>query len=59
MADTFDSDPNTLPPLTKAIRQCWPMATATGAQIQPGEISLRAFLDAVHGIENRLIAGGL
>jgi hypothetical protein len=64
MADTFDSDPNSLPPVTKALRQCW-LGRSSHAFGIPSEIdavattfSMRAVLDAVHALELRIAALG-
>ncbi|OBH24702.1 MULTISPECIES: hypothetical protein [unclassified Mycobacterium] len=58
MADTFDLDPNTLPPLTKAIRETWRPATAfsAGLDAPPTRETMRAILDAVYVLETRLTA---
>jgi len=55
MADTFDSDPNSLPPVTKALRECW-INQAPGGQIDAvaAPFSMRATLDAVHALETRI-----
>lgn len=58
MADTYDTDPATLPPLTAAVVN----GAATGTnRVGPtaSDQMLRALLDAIHSIENRLIAGSL
>jgi hypothetical protein len=59
-ADTYDSDPNSLPPLTKAIRQSWPGPTPTsaGTAAIASNPAMRAYLDAIHALELRLIALG-
>jgi hypothetical protein len=56
--DTFDSDPNTLPPLTKAIRDTWRPATAfsAGLDAPPTRATMRAILDAVYALETRVTA---
>ncbi|GAB3228231.1 hypothetical protein [Mycolicibacterium hippocampi] len=57
MPDTFDTDPDILPPLTKAIRATWPGATGATAAVGavPNTRAIRAILDAVHSLENRVI----
>jgi hypothetical protein len=57
VSDTFDSDPNTLPPLTKAICEAWP-TTMYGGSAGPiaSDKALRAMLDAFHDLEDRVIA---
>ena len=60
MTDTFDSDPNTLPPITKALRECWldrprnPFGNAPNIDAVPATWSMRAVLDAVHALETRI-----
>lgn len=60
MTDTWDqgrSDPDSLPPLTKAIVEANPH-TGFGALIGPtaGDKPLRAMLDAIRSLEDRIIA---
>lgn len=59
MPDTFDSDPNTLPTVTKALRQAWTTA-APGGHIDAvaTTFSMRAALDAIRALEDRVIALG-
>ena len=59
MPDTFDSDPNTLPTVTKALRQAWATA-APGGHIDAvaTTFSMRAVLDAVHALEECITALG-
>lgn len=60
--DTFDSDIDSLPPITKALRECWlsrtPNLFGYGAQIDAvaAPFSMRAVLDAVHALEERVAA---
>ncbi|ORB84674.1 hypothetical protein B1987_13695 [Mycobacterium kansasii] len=60
MPDTFDSDPESLPPVTAALRQCWIANNpgTIGAQLDavPAPFSMRAVLDAVHALELRVAA---
>ena len=58
MADTFDLDPDTLPPLTKAIRNTWaqPTAFSAGLDAPPTRETMRALLDAIYGLETRVAA---
>jgi hypothetical protein len=58
MPDTYEQDPNSLPPLTKAIRESWPDATPTSAAVQPGLHGSpeRKMLDAIRSLEDRVIA---
>ncbi|WP_100465912.1 hypothetical protein [Mycobacteroides abscessus] len=59
MADTFDSDPNTLPPITKAFRQSWITHNpGAGAPLDAvaTTFSMRAALDAIYALEQRIIA---
>lgn len=56
MANTYQQDPATLPPLTKAIAETYgPSASRYGHQpsISPREAAL---LDAIHALETRVIA---
>ncbi|SDC25917.1 hypothetical protein SAMN04488581_0402 [Mycolicibacterium neoaurum] len=55
---TYDLDPNTLPPLTKAIRDTWPAGTPVTAAVDtvPTVQAISAILDAVHALETRVIA---
>lgn len=59
-SDTFDSDIESLPPVTKALRECWlnrtPNLFGYGAQIDAvaAPFSMRAMLDAVHALEDRI-----
>ncbi|QOF30197.1 hypothetical protein [Mycobacteroides abscessus] len=56
MADTFDADPETLPPVTKAFRLAWVKANpGNWGPITPS-YELRAALDAVHSLEQRIAA---
>jgi hypothetical protein len=57
MTDTFDTDPNSLPPLTKAICESWP-TTMNGSPIGPiaADKPLRKMLDAFRALEDRVIA---
>lgn len=61
MPDTFDSDPNSLPTVTKALRQCWlnvppnPYGNPANIDAVPATFSMRAVLDAVHALELRVI----
>jgi hypothetical protein len=62
MSDTYDqgnADPNTVPPLTRAIILAQP-ATVDGNRIGPtgSDKSLRAILDAIRALEARVIALG-
>jgi hypothetical protein len=60
MPDTFDTvDPSTLPPLTRAVVLAAP-TTMFGGRVGPvaSDKVLRALLDAVHAIEQRLITAG-
>jgi hypothetical protein len=62
MSDTWDtgvSNPSSLPPLTAAIIAAHPKTT-TGNPIGPcpSDKVLRALLDAIHAIEQRLITAG-
>jgi hypothetical protein len=54
---TFDQDPATLPPLTRAICESWP-TTMMGNSVEPiaSDKALRAMLDAFHDLEDRVIA---
>lgn len=56
MADTFDLDPETLPPLTKALRLTWrlPTAFSAGLDAPPTRETMRAILDAVYALETRV-----
>lgn len=56
MPNTFDLDPDTLPPVTKAIRQTWiqPGPNQPSAPY-PSPQALSAILDAVHNLELRVI----
>ena len=61
MPDTFDSDVNSLPPVTKALRQCWHNNNPTGGlgvQIDAvaAPFSMQAVPDAVHALEVRVAA---
>lgn len=61
MADTFDTDPNTLPPITKAFRQSWITHNPGGSLGAPLDavattFSMRAALDAIYALEQRVIA---
>ncbi|WCS20128.1 hypothetical protein MML61_10125 [Mycobacterium marinum] len=62
MPDSFDSDPESLPPVTKALRQCWlnrpnnPFGNAPDLDAVPATWSMRAVLDAVHALELRVAA---
>jgi hypothetical protein len=62
-ANVFDSSiaaaaASELPPLTAAIRHVWPDATRASAQV--GAVAsgdaIRAFLNAVYGLELRVLA---
>jgi hypothetical protein len=57
VSDTFDSDPDSLPPVTKQLRQCW-IDHAPGGRIDAiaSTFSMRAVLDAVHSLELAVIA---
>lgn len=57
MSDTFDSDIDSLPPVTKALRQCW-VDQSPGGRIDAvaSTFSMRAVLDAVHALEDRIVA---
>lgn len=57
MAETFDTDPDTLPPITKAFRQSW-ITHNPGAPLDTvaTTFSMRAALDAIHALEQRIIA---
>lgn len=53
MLDTFDADPNTLPPLNRTVVAASRFATTTGPVAS--ERALRALLDGVHNLEQRVI----
>jgi hypothetical protein len=55
VSDTFDSDPNSLPTVTKALRESW-ITAAPGGNIDAvaAPFSMRAVLDAVHALETRI-----
>jgi hypothetical protein len=60
MTDTFDSDIDSLPPVTKAFRECWvgrtPNPFGYGNQLDAvaTTFSMRACLDAIHALEDRI-----
>lgn len=56
MSDTFDLDPETLPPLTKALRLTWalPIASGAGVDAPATRASMHAILDAVYSLETRV-----
>jgi hypothetical protein len=65
MSDTYDTgtaDADSLPPLTKAIRLAWnpafgtPTLAEAGLEPVPNVAAMRAILDAVHDLENRVTA---
>lgn len=56
-ADTFDTDPATLPPLTAAIVQAARWARTVDQPVLT-EAAARALIDAVHSLEQRVIALG-
>jgi hypothetical protein len=57
MPDTFDSDPNTLPPVTKALRQVWTDYPDRGGGFATnGTFAMRGILDAVRALEDRIAA---
>jgi hypothetical protein len=61
MPDTFDSDPNSLPTVTKALREAWinvppnPFGGAVNIDAVAAPFSMRAVLDAVHALELRVV----
>jgi hypothetical protein len=57
-ADTFDTDPSELPPVTRALRECWTTQAGPGNYLDAvaSTFSMRAVLDAVHALEVRVIA---
>ena len=63
MPDTYSStsaanaDTN-LPPLTAAIRKAWKDGSVVEAAVQPiaNDAAMRGILDAIHSLENRVIA---
>jgi hypothetical protein len=60
MPDTFDSDVDSLPPVTKALRECWlnqppnPFGGVANIDAVAAPFSMRATLDAVHALELRI-----
>lgn len=61
MSDTFDTDPQELPPITKALRECWsdkisPFGQPVTPEPIPSTAALRGILDAVHTLELRVLA---
>lgn len=65
MSDTYDTgteDIDSLPPVTKALRLTWNprlgRANAVQAGLEPvaNPVAMRAVLDAVHALENRIAA---
>jgi hypothetical protein len=59
MADTFDANPTTLPPLTRAISESYGKPSNFGGRpLDPVAVpaSFRATLDAIHQLETRVIA---
>jgi hypothetical protein len=62
MPDTFDTDINSLPIVTKTLRQAW-LAHGSAPYGYGGQIdavaapfSMRAVLDAIHALELRIAA---
>lgn len=67
MPDTYDTgtaDINSLPPLTKALRQVWPPEFGTptiaeaGLQPVPTVDAMRKILDAIAALETKQISHG-
>jgi hypothetical protein len=62
MSDTFDIDPDSLPTVTKALRECWinvppnPFGNPPNLDAIAAPFSMRAVLDAVHALETRIAA---
>jgi hypothetical protein len=60
--DTFDSDIDSLPPVTKQFRECWlnrgpnPFGCSAGIDAVAAPLSMRAVLDAVKALEDRIAA---
>lgn len=54
--DPFDADPDSLPPLTKAIRTTWTMPTGfrAGQDAPATRETMRAILSAVYALETRV-----
>jgi hypothetical protein len=59
VSDTFDSDPNSLPTVTKALREAWitksPGGIGAPLDAVAAPFSMRAVLDAIHALENRIV----
>lgn len=57
MDNTFDEDIDSLPPLTKALRQVWVQpGPAQPTAPYPKSAAFHAILNAVHNLENRVTA---
>lgn len=58
MPDTFDTDPGELGPVTAALRACWDQPAGLGAHLDAvaTTFSMRAVLDAIHALEDRIAA---
>lgn len=57
--DTYDADPDILPPVTKSLRQCWPdkfspLGNKAYVEPVPDSLAMRGILDAVHALELRV-----
>lgn len=57
-ADIYDADPTTLPPVTRAFRECWITQAGPGNYLDAcaAPFAMRAALTAVHALELRVIA---
>lgn len=55
VSDTFDSDPDSLPPTTKTLRESW-INQAPGGRIDAvaSTFSMRAVLTAIRALEDRI-----
>ena len=53
---TYDTDPASLPPLTRALRNAWGTAGGSAPHPIPTSEAMAAILAAIHNLETRITA---